>query len=57
MNLAVEAAATVRQDAISSKNTTLAWDASSAAAGALMLAERAADELERLISAKAPISR
>jgi len=50
-------AATLRQDAISSKNTTLAWDASSAAAGALMLAERAADELERLISAKAPISR
>lgn len=49
-------AATARQDAISLKNTTLAWDASSAAAGALMLAERAAGELERLISAKAPIS-
>ena len=50
-------AATLRQDAISSRNTTLAWDASSAAAGALMLADRAADELEQLISAKDPISR
>ena len=50
-------AATLRQDAVLSKNTTLAWDASSAAAGALMLADRAADELERLISAKDPIPR
>jgi hypothetical protein len=50
-------AAALRRDAISSKNTTLAWDASSAAAGALMLAERAADELERLISDSDPISR
>ncbi len=50
-------AATLCQDAVSSKNTTLAWDASSAAAGALMLADRAADELERLISAKDPIPR
>ena len=50
-------AAVLRQDAVSSKNTTLAWDASSAAAGALLLADRAADELERLISAKDPIPR
>jgi hypothetical protein len=42
-------AAVLRRDAVSSKNTKLAWDASSAAAGALMLAERAADELTRLI--------
>ena len=42
-------AAVLRRDAVSSKNTKLAWDASSAAAGALMLAERAADELKRLI--------
>ena len=50
-------AASVRRDAISSKNTTLAWDASSAAAGALMLAERAEDELNRLIADNPPVSR
>ena len=45
-------AASIRRKAVSSKdNTTLAWDASSAAAGALMLAERAAGEVNRLISA------
>jgi hypothetical protein len=50
-------AASARRYAISSKNTTLAWDASSAAAGALLMAERAVEELERLISAKDPIPR
>ena len=50
-------AGTSRRYALSSKNTTLAWDASSAAAGALMMAERATEELERLISAKDPIPR
>ena len=45
-------AASIRRKALSSKdNTTLAWDASSAAAGALLLAERAAGEVNRLISA------
>ena len=41
-------AATARRDAVSSKDIKLAWDASSAAAGALMLIDRAADELQRL---------
>ena len=50
-------ASSARRYALSSKNTTLAWDASSAAAGALMMAERAAEELERLISTKDPIPR
>ena len=50
-------AASARRYALSSKNTTLAWDASSAAAGALLMAERAVEELERLISAKDPIPR
>lgn len=50
-------AASLRRDAVSSKNTTLALDASSAAAGALMLAERATDELSRLISDSDPVSR
>jgi hypothetical protein len=45
-------AASIRRKALSSKDTTtLAWDASSAAAGALMLTERAASEVNRLISA------
>jgi len=50
-------AASARRYALSSKNTTLAWDASSAAAGALLMAERAVEELERLISAKDPFPR
>jgi hypothetical protein len=51
-------AASLRRNALSSKhNTTLAWDASSAAAGALMLAERAAGEVNRLISASSNSSR
>ena len=41
-------AATGRRNAVSSGNMTLAWEASSAAAGALMLLERAAQELDRL---------
>jgi hypothetical protein len=45
-------AATLRRDALSSKNTKLAWDASSAAAGAVMLAERAAEELRALIESR-----
>jgi hypothetical protein len=46
-------AATVRRNAVSSTDTQLAWDAASAAAGALMLLERADDELNRL-SAPSP---
>jgi hypothetical protein len=41
-------AASGRRNAVSSGNMTLAWEASSAAAGALMLLERAGDELDRL---------
>jgi len=41
-------AASGRRNAVSSGNMTLAWEASSAAAGALMLLERAAQELDRL---------
>ena len=41
-------AATGRRNAVSSGNMTLAWEASSAAAGALMLLERAGQELDRL---------
>jgi hypothetical protein len=37
-----------RQNAVSSKDMQLAWDASSAAAGALMMLDRAAEELDRL---------
>ena len=44
-------AAALRRNALSSeRNPQLAWDASSAAAGAFMLAERGTDELNRLIS-------
>ncbi len=43
-------AASMRLTALSSNNLKLAWDASAAAAGALMLAERAADELNKTIS-------
>ena len=46
-------AATVRRNAVSSTDTQLAWDAASAAAGALMLLERADEELNRL-SAPSP---
>lgn len=53
LQLARQAAA-LRRNAVSSNDTTLAWDASSAAAGALMFAERAADELNSLISATTP---
>ena len=41
-------AASGRRNAVSSGNMTLAWEASSAAAGALMLLERAGQELDRL---------
>ena len=46
-------AASARRNAVSSDNTTLAWDASSAAAGALMLFDRASEELDRLTSPSA----
>jgi hypothetical protein len=46
-------AATDRRNAVSSTDTKLAWDAASAAAGALMLLDRAAEELDRL-SAPSP---
>ena len=46
-------AATVRRNAVSSTDTQLAWDAASAAAGALMLLDRADEELNRL-SAPSP---
>jgi hypothetical protein len=39
-----------RRDAVSSKDMKLAWDAASAAAGALMLLDRAAEELDRQTS-------
>lgn len=42
-------AATLRANAVSSNDITIARDASSAAAGALTLGERAADELRKLI--------
>lgn len=41
-------AALARRNAVSSRDMTLAWEASSAAAGALMLFERAGQELDRL---------
>jgi hypothetical protein len=41
-------AAAGRRAAISSNNMTLAWEASSAAAGALLMLDRAATELDRL---------
>jgi hypothetical protein len=46
-------AASTRRNAVSSDNTTLAWDASSAAAGALMMLDRASEELDRLTSPSA----
>jgi hypothetical protein len=46
-------AATDRRNAVSSTDTKLEWDAASAAAGALMLLDRAGEELDRL-SAPSP---
>ncbi len=46
----IRQAASLRRSALTSKNLKLAWDASSAAAGALLLAERGTDELNRLLS-------
>lgn len=43
-------AASDRRNAVSSNDTKLAWDAASAAAGALMLLDRAGEELDRLSS-------
>lgn len=43
-------AASTRRNAVSSNDTKLAWDAASAAAGAIMLLDRAAEELDRLTS-------
>jgi hypothetical protein len=43
-------AAVTRRNAVSSDDAKLAWDAASAAAGALMLLDRAAEELDRLTS-------
>lgn len=44
-------AASTRRNAVSSQDMKLAWDAASAAAGALMLLDRAAQELDRLTTA------
>ena len=46
-----ERAASTRRTAVSSGNMSLAWEASSAAAGALLLLDRAGDELDRLTAA------
>jgi hypothetical protein len=46
-----ERAASTRRTAVSSGNMSLAWEASSAAAGALLLLDRASDELDRLTAA------
>jgi hypothetical protein len=43
-------ATSARRTAVSSRDMTLAWEASSAAAGALMLLQRAGEELDRLTS-------
>ena len=45
-------AAALRTNAVSSNDIKVAWDASAAAAGAMTLAERAIDELQRLISSE-----
>lgn len=47
-------AASLRRAAVSSSDMKVAWDASAAAAGALSLADRALDELQRLLP---PLSR
>jgi hypothetical protein len=44
-------AASTRQNAVSSRDMKLAWDAASAAAGALMLLDSASQELDRLTAA------
>jgi hypothetical protein len=46
-----ERAASTRRNAVSSRDMKLAWDAASAAAGALMLLDDAARELDRLTTA------
>jgi hypothetical protein len=51
--MTVRAAAT-RTRAITADDMTLAWQASSAAAGALLLVDRARDELDRLTSPPRP---
>jgi hypothetical protein len=43
-------AASMRRNAVSSNDAKLAWDAASGAAGALMLLDRATEELDRLTS-------
>lgn len=43
-------AAALRLNAVQSSDSKIAWDASAAAAGALTLARRAADELQRLVA-------
>jgi hypothetical protein len=45
-------AAALRRNAILSNDIKMAWDGSAAAAGALTLAQRALDELDRLISSR-----
>jgi hypothetical protein len=46
----VRQAASLRREAVSTNTLKLAWDASSAAAGALMLWQRAEDELKRIVA-------
>jgi hypothetical protein len=46
-----ERAASTRRTAVLSGNMSLAWEASSAAAGALLLLDRAGEELDRLTAA------
>ena len=45
-------AAALRLNAVSSNDSRIAWDASAAAAGAITLAQRAVDELHRLIASQ-----
>jgi hypothetical protein len=54
--LAAQAGST-RYDAIRSGNMDTAWQASSAASGALMLLDRAIEELRRITRAPEPSSR
>jgi len=49
-----QSAARLRQDAIVSGNLRQAWDASAAAAGSLMLADRARADLERVLQPPLP---
>jgi hypothetical protein len=49
-----DTAARLRQDAIASGTLKQAWDASAAAAGSLMLAERARGDLERVLEPPQP---